>query len=417
MLLQAKNEVLSSRNVRSIGDLLSEFADGLPAGVSGCSLAIVCDRATEQIGAAAWLAANGNDGLLLSTERLTRATHLQLLDLGFHVLVNGRLDVPRHTRQPQEGRISLLSSGTTGPPKIVAHTWATLNTMSKVRFDRSLNWLVTYQPGTYAWYQVLLAGLSVPGQRLTVSDDRTPAALAEVGAACGVTAVSGTPSFWRFASLQCSRTQLRGMPLQQITLGGERVDQQILNEIRSLYPSAALTHIYASTEVGACIVVRDGLEGFPAEWLGDEACQGSNRGLKISEGRLWIRSPHASPEYQGWIDTRDAVELWGNRVVIVGRSEHSVINVGGTKVGVYDVERCLLDHQSILWCRAHGVKAPLIGEVVAIDFVFRPGEPPVEERELIDFISRRLPPMAVPRFWNLLDSVPITPNFKSELAS
>lgn len=417
MLLQAENEVLSSRGAGSIGDLLSEFEQGLPAGVSGCSLAIVCDRATEQIGAAAWLAASGSDGLLLSPERLTQATHQQLLDLGFHVLVNGRLEVPRRTRQPENGRISLLSSGTTGPPRLVAHTWATLNTMSKVRFDRSLNWLVTYQTGTYAWYQVLLVGLSVPGQRLTVSDDRTPAALVLAGATSGVTAVSATPSFWRFATLQCPRAQLSGMPLQQITLGGERVDQQILNEMRSLYPSAALTHIYASTEVGACIVVRDGLEGFPAAWLGDEACEGSNLGLRIREGRLWIRSPHASPEYQGWIDTRDAVEIWNNRVVIVGRSEHSVINIGGTKVGVYDVERCLLDHQSILWCRAYGVKAPLIGELVAVDFVFRPGEPAIEERELIEFIARRVPAIAVPRFWNLLDRVPLTPNFKSELAS
>jgi hypothetical protein len=43
----------------------------------------------------------------------------------------------------------------------------------------------------------------------------------------------------------------RDIPLKQITIGGEAVDQVTLDMLRGVFPAARITHIYASTEAGA----------------------------------------------------------------------------------------------------------------------------------------------------------------------
>ena len=88
----------------------------------------------------------------------------------------------------------------------------------------------------------------------------------------------------------------------QITLGGEAVDQDLLDRLHAAFPHARLTHIYASTEMGVCFSVRDGKAGFPADYLSDRSlpCQ-----LRIaSDGELEIRSKRAMVGY--FIEPDDA---------------------------------------------------------------------------------------------------------------
>ena len=59
-----------------------------------------------------------------------------------------------------------------------------------------------------------------------------------------MTHVSGTPTLWR-ALLVALGSKAATLPLRQITLGGEAVDQAILDRLANLYPGASITHIYA----------------------------------------------------------------------------------------------------------------------------------------------------------------------------
>jgi len=56
----------------------------------------------------------------------------------------------------------------------------------------------------------------------------------------------------------------KGLPVRQITIGGEAVDQVTLDQLRAAFPGARISQIYASTEAGALFAVRDGRAGFPA---------------------------------------------------------------------------------------------------------------------------------------------------------
>ncbi|MEK8106867.1 hypothetical protein NKG94_20210 [Micromonospora sp. M12] len=105
-----------------------------------------------------------------------------------------------------------------------------------------------------------------------------------------VDAASGTPTFWR-RTLYRDADALARVPLRQITLGGEPVDQAILDQLREVFPSARISWIYASSEVGASIVVHDGRAGFPVDWLDRETPVG-RRSPSVTTS--WWSPPHTT---------------------------------------------------------------------------------------------------------------------------
>ena len=59
---------------------------------------------------------------------------------------------------------------------------------------------------------------------------------------------------------------VEGLPLEQVTLGGEPVDQAILDRLREVYPDARISWIYASSEAGAAIAVISVATSFLIGW-------------------------------------------------------------------------------------------------------------------------------------------------------
>jgi acyl-CoA synthetase (AMP-forming)/AMP-acid ligase II len=415
----ASNRVVAPDRSTTVGELLDAFAGkAARLGLASGPVALVSPDDVELVAAAAWLAHTRADGMVLPQDRLTPTLHNLLVARGYRVveLASEKQSGPLSSIPPREGRVTLLTSGTTGEPKAVEHTWETLFTMGKVREPKPANWLLTYQGGTYAWFQMLTLLLFLPGQSLTIARERNPLALIEAAIAGGATAISATPTFWRLACLQMPRAELQRLPLQQITLGGEPVDQAILDQLKALFPAATLTHIYASSEAGACIVVRDAREGFPAAWLaaGENPAAGDSPQLQVREGILWIRSPFALCGAEGWINSGDVAEIRGDRVILLGRKETSLINVGGAKVPAHEVEKALLAHPAVAWCRVYRRRAPFLGELVAADVVSHPGAAPTEA-ELARHCGGRLAEHMVPRFWKFLDHIPVTDNLKTRL--
>ena len=413
--LQSGNRVHDPAGSRSLGECVAEFSEKIAALRITGPFALIGKSQTELIAAAGWLAESRADGLILPADRLSEELQSRLRARGFFLvdLDSGNMTPASQPAAAKAGRVSLLTSGTTGEPKIIEHTWDSLFTMARVKSASSANWLVTYQPGTYAWWQMVTMALFLPGQSLTISAERTPVALIESARRYGVTAISATPTFWRMTLMQFSPEELRGIPLRQITLGGEAVDQPILDALKTQFPDATLTHIYASSEAGAAIVVRDGREGFPAAWLSEETTLADSPRLQIRDGILWVRSPYATQA--DWMNSGDLCEVRDGRVIILGREQSTFINVGGAKVPAHEVERALRSHPAVLWCRVGRRKAPIIGELVIADVVFKSPSARVPDAELTRHCTERLAEHMVPRFWNVLETIPVTDNLKTKL--
>ena len=161
----------------------------------------------------------------------------------------------------------LLTSGTTGLPKLVVHTLASLaGAIANVGTPRSSAvWSTFYDIRRYGGLQIFLRAI-LTGTSLVLSSAQESTADFLIGPALtGVTHISGTPSHWRRALMSPSAHLIAP---QYVRLSGEIADQAILNHLQSFYPQARVAHAFASTEAGVAFDVTDGLAGFPASLIG-----------------------------------------------------------------------------------------------------------------------------------------------------
>lgn len=324
------------------------------------------------------------------------------------------LEVADAPRAPPAGRVHMMTSGTTGRPKVAAHTLGALLARAaagaRVPANRDGRWLLTYQPTGFAGVQVILTATMARGV-IVVPEERTPAGFFSAAQRWGVTQISATPTFWRSFLMVVPPG---GMALRQITLGGEAADQSTLDRLKKAFPSARITHIYASTEAGVVFAVHDGLEGFPKAWL-DRPNQGVE--LRIVDDLLQIRTPNAMRGYvsdnaqplhdDGWLRTADRCEIVGERVRVLGRHD-STINVGGSKVYPLMVETFLLGLPEVHEAKVYGVQNPISGWLVGADVVLKDGVAQDAARKSILAACReKLASYQVPRVFKIVDAIAV----------
>jgi acyl-coenzyme A synthetase/AMP-(fatty) acid ligase len=310
----------------------------------------------------------------------------------------------------------LLTSGTTGVPKLVVHTLASLaGAIGCEPSNGRVIWSTFYDIRRYGGLQILLRAI-LTGSSLLLSDPQRSTAdfLARAGAH-GVTHISGTPSHWRRALMSSSA---RLIAPEYIRLSGEIADQGILNHLAQVYPQARIAHAFATTEAGVAFDVNDGMTGFPSSVL--ERTQGVE--MKVENDSLRIRSPRTASRYlnvlhgplkdaDGFVDTMDILDLRNERYYFVGRRD-GVINVGGLKVHPEEVEEVINRHPKVRMSLVRTKKSSMIGSVVVADVVLRsaPGPEGGGDRHILQDI------LLLCREELASHKVPSTINFVSKLA-
>jgi len=357
-------------------------------------------------------ALTGDELLVVAAGRMEQNLRTELLDAGFNLVEQSGTERAPQPHDTESGRLWLLTSGSTGRPKRIGHTLESLTTVSGELAPR--RWLCPYSPGTYAWWQVVTLGLGSPDQDLVVVDPADLESWVAAGIEHVVTAASGTPTFWR-QTIMSHGDDLARVPLEQVSLGGEPVDQAVLDQLNELFPAARVSWIYASSEVGASIVVHDGRAGFPVEWL-DRDVPGRPR-IAVQDGELVITSPHHGVGLEGAVRTGDAVVVEDGRVLITGRVDTDEINVGGAKVSAGVVRGVLQSHPAVSWAHVRGRNAPLVGRLVVADVVLTPGveQGPELLAELVQWCQERLPEYGVPRRIKVLQAIPTKETLKSDV--
>lgn len=279
----------------------------------------------------------------------------------------------------------LLTSGTTSQPKLVLHTLSSLADFLPREPGPDAVWSTFYDIRRYGGLQIYLRAV-LAGSPLVLSSagEPTEAFLARA-AACGVTHISGTPSHWRRALMSGAARLLEPA---YVRLSGEVADQVILEQLHATYPSARLTHAFASTEAGVAFEVTDGLAGFPAGYL-----DGTRNGidLKVVDGTLRIRSQRTAARYlnaatdlsaaDGYVDTGDLVELLDGRYYFRGR-RGGVVNVGGLKVYPEEVESVLNADPRVRMSLVRARRNAITGAVVVADVVLEQRHAAAESADL-----------------------------------
>jgi acyl-coenzyme A synthetase/AMP-(fatty) acid ligase len=312
----------------------------------------------------------------------------------------------------------MLTSGTTGTPKMVVHTLESLTAAIKIDPNRNdaIVWGTFYDIRRYGGLQIFLRAL-LGGTSLVLSSAGEPmAAHLERLGSHGVTHLTGTPSHWRWALLTPAA---RAIAPKYVRLSGEIADQAILDSLRAFFPSAKIGHAYASTEAGVGFEVDDEREGFPADMIGAGAVD-----MQVVDGSLRIRSIRTAASYlghessalmdaDGYVDTGDMVELRGDRYFFIGR-RGGIINVGGLKVHPEEIEAVINRHPDVSMSLVRSRKNPITGAIVVADVVLR-AEPGDEagratalKREIMQACRDCLPQHKVPASIRFVPSLDVS---------
>jgi acyl-coenzyme A synthetase/AMP-(fatty) acid ligase len=303
-------------------------------------------------------------------------------DSEVYLVVAARVPEPA-ARKTKTGRATewlMLTSGTSGVPKIVGHSLEGLT--GAIVADGPARgappvWATFYDIRRYGGLQIFLRAI-LSGGSMVLSEPGEPIAeyVARLNAG-GVSHISGTPSHWRKLLMSGSAS---GFSPRYVRLSGEIADQAVLDGLARAFPDASIGHAYASTEAGVGFAVNDCLEGFPASLLGPGR---DGVEMKVEDGSLRVRSTRAAHAYvgrnaadltdsDGFVDTGDMIELRGDRYHFVGR-RGGIINIGGLKVHPEEIEAVINRHPEVRMSRARSRKSPITGSIVVADVVLADG--------------------------------------------
>jgi acyl-coenzyme A synthetase/AMP-(fatty) acid ligase len=350
----------------------------------------------------------------------------RLEGLGTRVAVQARLDSATSPRvRSHATEWVLLTSGTTGVPKLVQHDLATLShALSDTRpGPEPVVWGTFYDIRRYGGLQIFLRAVHLGSLVPAAPGESVPAFLSRARAA-GVTHISGTPSHWRKVLMSGAAATIAP---RYVRLSGEIADQAVLDALRAAYPAATVAHAFASTEAGVGFEVRDGLAGFPADFL---EAPGARVLLRVAAETLHVRSGGNAHGYlgaeaaafprgsDGAVDTGDRVEERAGRYYFLGR-QGGVINVGGLKVYPEEIEAVLNAHPWVRMSLVRSRRNPITGAVVIADIVLAEqaaggARPPPETltRELLQRCRESLAAYKVPATIRVVAALEVSPSGK-----
>lgn len=360
------------------------------------------------------IAANAEVDAILSDRE---PADLAMLGIPLHVRTAAAIAPAAPSTGGRRTKWLLLTSGTTGAPKLVSHDVVSLSAPIKPGPQAPV-WGTFYDIRRYGGLQIFFRAVVGGGSLILSCAGETVADHLQRIARNGVTHLSGTPSHWRRALMSPA---IREIAPDYVRLSGEIADQAILENLRAVFPRAGVGHAYASTEAGVAFEVNDGRAGFPASFVG--VGQG-DVDVKIEDGSLRLRSARTASCYvgrdapalldpDGFVDTGDMVELRGDRYHFVGR-KGGIINVGGQKVHPEEVEAAINRHPAVWASLVRARKSPITGAIVSADVVLKDtsiqgdGMVAQTEREIIELCRQNIAPHKVPAMIRFVPSLNVS---------
>ncbi len=297
-----------------------------------------------------------------------------------------------------EWSITLFTSGTTGRPKRVSHSFASI-TRAVRRGEKHCDdvWGLAYNTTHMAGIQVIMQAL-VNGNSMVRLFGLSPEQVLSGINRYEVTNLSATPTFYRLLLGQSAVCPT----VNRLTSGGEAFDAATLQRLQTIFPNAKITNVYASTEFGALFasegrdfVVKNGLQHL----------------IRVDDSELLVHKSllGESMVVDGeWYRTGDVVEVLREEPMtlrFVSRKT-DMINVGGYKVNPAEVEDVFRQHDSVRDVRVYAKANSVVGHIVCAEVVRSTHE--LNESLLRSFLSERLQEFKVPRMIRFVDALSTT---------
>ena len=154
--------------------------------------------------------------------------------------------------EKSSSEISIFTSGTTGQPKNVQHTIATLTRSVRINQEYSKQiWAFAYNPTHMAGLQVFFQVFLNTSAMVNVFN-QTRQNVYDLTEKYAIDHISATPTFYRLL-LPVEKTY---PSVVRVTFGGEKSDKKLYDSILKIFPNAKINNIYASTEAGSLFYAK-----------------------------------------------------------------------------------------------------------------------------------------------------------------
>ena len=318
----------------------------------------------------------------------------------------------RHINHPG---LVLFTSGTSGEPKAAVHDFVKLLEKFKVarKSLRTLNFLLFDHWGGL---NTMFHTLSNAGT-VIILQERDPQSVCRFIEKYKIGLLPTSPTFLNMLLLSEEYKNFDLSSLQIISYGTEPMPQITLDRIRVVFPWVKLQQTYGLIELG---VLRSQSKETGSLWV---KVGGEGYETRVVDGLLEIKAASAMLGYlnapspfteDGWFQTGDRVEQYGEYIRILGRASE-IINVGGLKVYPAEVENIILQMPNVAEVTVYGEQNIITGNIIcAVVQLIQPEDVQQFTSRLVIYCKARLQSYQVPIRITISDKQQYNERFKKQ---
>ena len=216
-----------------------------------------------------------------------------------------------------------------------------------------------------------------------------------------ITHISATPTFYRLL-LPFEHSY---MSVQRVTLGGEKSDDNLYENVKRIFPQAKINNVYASTEAGSLFAAKGDCFQIP-ECIRDKFLVVDDELLihKTLLGRSDTFNFDGDYYHSGdlieWVNKEDGIFRFKSR-------KNELINVGGYKVNPSDVEYAINAIDGVKQSIVYGKENSVLGNVLIADVILEKGAM-ITDIDIRKRLKEQLQDFKIPRKIKFVNSLSLT---------
>ncbi len=365
------------------------------------------------------------DAVLINNDNYDKF-NIPAWDLGKSIS-NIKTEVTPQTFNLDNSALILFTSGTTGTPKGVVHTFRSLS--SRISLNQTIigssDLQVTLCPLPTHFGHGLIGNCLTPlcnGSILILYPGNKIENILRLGECIDkyeVTFLSSVPSMWKIA-IKSKKPSKRS--IQRIQVGSSPLSSDLWNGIINWVGTKNVLNMYGITETANWIAGISAKENEPVDGLVGKMWGGKamvinkkNKWCLFGSGELIVQTPSLMSGYynledqtnevlvNGWFRTGDVGKIDNNGLItLIGRRKFE-INRAGLKVNPEDIDLLLERNPGVIEACAFGIPDEIAGEIVGVAIKLNEKE---NIEDIKQWCSDRLIKEKIPERWFVVDEIP-----------